>query len=548
LLDGLDEVESGARKECINAINNYRQVHPLVHVVVCCRITDYLSLPTKLRLLNAVVIQPLTQEQIDTYLENIGDRKEALHEALQKDADLRELTTTPLMLTILMFAFRTMPLDKISALSSFEAKREQVFAAYVQHMLKRRGASNRYTPQQITHWLTYLARQMKRQSQTVFYIEQMQPDWLPKKWQRYLYRALTGALLGGLLGGLFLWPALYLFGRLVPYLIPNFFNPYGYLSILVSVSVIGLVIGSLVGLVIGLSRRKTTAIRTADVITWSWANAFRAFIISMVSGSFGFLIAISLGNSTFIVFFLLIIVLFGGILSALASRFPRRKAHQHTHIVPYQGIWSAFGRGMLIGLITAGLTLTAYTLFLNSILSLFSPDTLFIYIYSVIIACISGVMIGIIFSISTSQLDTRNSIKPNQGIWRSAFNGGRVLLIIVFIVLFIIGMYLIALLHEYTINNQQNHTAFIFDQIIAGAILGLMIGTFFGLLNGGMACIKHMMLRLFLWRARAIPWNYVGFLDYAAERVFLCKVGGGYIFLHRLLLDYFASLEATPTS
>jgi hypothetical protein len=39
------------------------------------------------------------------------------------------------------------------------------------------------------------------------------------------------------------------------------------------------------------------------------------------------------------------------------------------------------------------------------------------------------------------------------------------------------------------------------------------------------------------------PLNYVRFLDYAAGRIFLRKVGGGYIFVHRLLLEYFASLE-----
>ena len=39
-----------------------------------------------------------------------------------------------------------------------------------------------------------------------------------------------------------------------------------------------------------------------------------------------------------------------------------------------------------------------------------------------------------------------------------------------------------------------------------------------------------------------MPWNYAAFLDYAAGRVFLRKVGGGYIFVHRMLLEYFAAL------
>ena len=45
-----------------------------------------------------------------------------------------------------------------------------------------------------------------------------------------------------------------------------------------------------------------------------------------------------------------------------------------------------------------------------------------------------------------------------------------------------------------------------------------------------------------------MPWNVVPFLDYATERIFLRKVGGGYIFVHRLLLEYFASLKQNETS
>jgi hypothetical protein len=50
-----------------------------------------------------------------------------------------------------------------------------------------------------------------------------------------------------------------------------------------------------------------------------------------------------------------------------------------------------------------------------------------------------------------------------------------------------------------------------------------------------------------LWRNGSIPRNYARFLDYAAERILLRKAGGGYIFIHRLLLDYFSSL-GTPYS
>ncbi|HSG15395.1 MAG TPA: hypothetical protein VLE70_03605 [Anaerolineae bacterium] len=55
--------------------------------------------------------------------------------------------------------------------------------------------------------------------------------------------------------------------------------------------------------------------------------------------------------------------------------------------------------------------------------------------------------------------------------------------------------------------------------------------------------IKHFLVRTLLWLHRDLPWDAVRFLDYAGELIFLRKVGGGYIFIHRLLQQYFASLH-----
>jgi len=59
---------------------------------------------------------------------------------------------------------------------------------------------------------------------------------------------------------------------------------------------------------------------------------------------------------------------------------------------------------------------------------------------------------------------------------------------------------------------------------------------------GGIAFIQHYVLRWYLYRKGVMPRKYVPFLDYAAERILLRKIGSGYIFTHRLLLEYFASL------
>jgi hypothetical protein len=74
-------------------------------------------------------------------------------------------------------------------------------------------------------------------------------------------------------------------------------------------------------------------------------------------------------------------------------------------------------------------------------------------------------------------------------------------------------------------------------------VVGPFVSLFVGLQNGGIACLQHLILRFQLWRNRFAPWRYIPFLDYAAERIFLRKHGGGYIFIHGMLLEYFATLH-----
>jgi hypothetical protein len=80
------------------------------------------------------------------------------------------------------------------------------------------------------------------------------------------------------------------------------------------------------------------------------------------------------------------------------------------------------------------------------------------------------------------------------------------------------------------------------DVLCAGglALLG-WVGFFFGMEKGGYFLLNHYATRLLLWKKRVMPWNYLRFLDAAADRVLLNKAGASYMFLHRMLLDYFAA-------
>ncbi len=76
----------------------------------------------------------------------------------------------------------------------------------------------------------------------------------------------------------------------------------------------------------------------------------------------------------------------------------------------------------------------------------------------------------------------------------------------------------------------------------------LFIGLFGGvMLFGAWAVIQHYLLRLLLALERRTPMQYARFLDYAARLILLRKVGGGYQFIHRLLLEHFAERDASKT-
>ena len=74
--------------------------------------------------------------------------------------------------------------------------------------------------------------------------------------------------------------------------------------------------------------------------------------------------------------------------------------------------------------------------------------------------------------------------------------------------------------------------------LLFGIVIGLGVAMSFGLRD----VIHHYSLRYVLWRKGKTPWRYARFLDYATEQIFLRKVGGGYIFIHRLMMEHFAEL------
>jgi hypothetical protein len=79
--------------------------------------------------------------------------------------------------------------------------------------------------------------------------------------------------------------------------------------------------------------------------------------------------------------------------------------------------------------------------------------------------------------------------------------------------------------------------------LIFTGLFELSGGLFAFLWYGGQDVIQHYALRFIIYWEGDTPLRYADFLDYAVRLVFLQEDGGGYIFIHRLLLEHFAAMR-----
>ena len=177
LLDGLDEMDETARPACIAAINAYHQEH-LGPIVVCSRSVEYATAAAlqHLMLQSAVVVQPLTKEQVDAALVQVGKPFAALRQVFKTNSALRELATMPLMLNLLLLTYQSISPRHLPTQTS--KLQHKVVQDYVQRMVTQKGNNELYPLDRTCVWLSWLARQMRNHNQTVFYLEHLQPDWL----------------------------------------------------------------------------------------------------------------------------------------------------------------------------------------------------------------------------------------------------------------------------------------------------------------------------------------------------------------------------------
>jgi hypothetical protein len=84
--------------------------------------------------------------------------------------------------------------------------------------------------------------------------------------------------------------------------------------------------------------------------------------------------------------------------------------------------------------------------------------------------------------------------------------------------------------------------------LIVGVTIGVIGSLIFGLIVELYPVIQHYTLRFWLACSGIFPWKAAAFLEDSVARILLRRVGSGYSFTHRTLMDYFADLSTTTPS
>lgn len=542
-LDGLDELNLDLRIACVKAINSFLIESAPVGAVVSCRLKEYMMLPNDLKLkLNAAVkLLPLVDEQITQFLNRAGARLAGLKLAMEKNTALLMDARVPIKLMWMCSVFQDVPASEISSAhdATSSDRLNRLIKLYIEKQFKMAGKkaepvneniaiAQSYSEEETKQWLNWLAKGMLKHGHTVFMLEQIQPSWLMEQAQLNLYILVT-RIIWGIIGSALFWQlgefddALEIgvicgisFGLidLIRYsssyistgskvsTLRNYILCILLAGIIIAImplesgfeivllrSIIGGVVFGSIWASRSYQRDLHNEIQTVEQLSWSWEKAYRGGIVGCVAG-----IAVALPIA-------IIIILsngvdaeaIGGVIGGLLVMTFGSSSENRTQ----RTIIGALAGGIIGGVFE-------------------ELSSAFLFLVGLGIAgCLIGSLIG---GIKTRQI--QSDFVPNQRMQLTSHSG----------TFLGIGVWLIIVLVAPIMGSDM------------GFVYGFLSGLCVFLWYGGLDLIQHRILRLILYYEGYTPRDYVSFLDYTvSELSFMQKVGGGYSFSHRYLLEYFAS-------
>ena len=498
LLDGLDEVKHENRSKCIEAVNYFRRDHGLINIVVCSRNEEYAELKTHLAFSGAIGIQLLSQDQIAAYFKRFGSQLSGVRQILQKDTFLHEMAKTPLFLNIMSLAYHDMSAAEIPDSANMKVQRKHLFNTYIARMFNRPGRAKnvRFSQYDVIRLLSWLAKKMITYNQTPFLLERMHPDWLIEDDQLRAFKWTIGWIVG--IG-------------------------VGIISFLSSVSDLGMVVGLLVAILNGL-----------------FFGGVAVFISGMKSED--------------------ISKIFGKIFEKLGDE-------------DSEMIWDNSGADLRIKLYLIDSVTwdwqqakkwVGFCLIIGSIFGLISGlvNGTVLWLFSmrsigVGVSFVFGLAMGICYGWIYGMVGILISGLKVRQVDRVTRPGEKLLFFFRNFVFVGLGFGLTGMISFQLLNSLKN---WLVSTFMVGAPLGiwsswiingstgelliwLSLGVVFGLIFGGYTLLQHYILRLILALYHLLPLRLIPFLDHCVDLIFLRRVGGGYIFVHRLLMEHFAEMD-----
>lgn len=482
LLDGIDEIDATHQESCIKAIESFHK-ETLTKLVVTCRTERYEELSTRLEVDKAIELQALTDSQVISYLKATGTITPETQETMRADAGLWGLLQSPLVLSIVVLAYRNGPMVTLETSGNRQQRMTGLFSAYLTQMLAHR--TGRHTRHRMLRWLTSIARSMRDHHLSEFNLDRLQPELLTTATQRQLAKIGPAVIAGTIVG-------------LADGTIYSLLR--GPDDGVVNGIAWGLFFGLFVGIRIpsAVSNRRRLWLRTSR---GALGGLFLALIFWLLSSS---------ADARFAG---LVFAMSFGLLADLRKAEPVEVARRS---------WTKTGLGAVSGIIGGAIIGLLYSRSYG-----LADGTTNSLVFASSFAAACGIIAGLVNGLVPELIEKR--ARPNEGIHRSARRA-----LALGLPAGIVSGIIFALVFE--------RTSGMMDGIGQGLRDGLIVGLAVALFYGGLACLQHISIRGILVCYRQAPVDYVRFLDEATDRLIMRRTGSGYIFTHGLLLKYIADL------
>ncbi len=486
LLDGLDEVKQELRSQCVSQINNFCE-NTIHSVVVCSRINDYKSLNTKLNFSTQVVLQPLNIEQIQGYLNHVdkNNQYQALRQLINTDTEFQELVNTPFMLNVSVLAYQGKKTEDIKQLNTITEHRNYILDEYIIRTLQ---IPNEYTEKQNLTWLHNLSSIMYKNSLSVFSFLDVGSKILTKISHKVIYSVSS------------------IFVIYILCLFTLTYNNFQMDILDISTQIICIILSILITLI-----NQSIKLKTLQMFSFK-SMVFSIFQLMTILLLFSYILDIN-GGIIQIIFILglILFIIIANILMIYLLIFD--KDNNFMSFLPNDWavililIFLLLVLPLLIKISKQSIGSNSF----NNFISVFKSFFLF------------GVVGGIAHSITyafSGKVNNTNLVPTIKTHMHAFF----VNVFFVFFCFCVIGVF------------QKRD----FNTVIT--IEMLLMAFYFVFLIYSVDLVKYAVLKTVIKIFNIFPFDIENFLNYSTKNIILRQVGNGYIFIHRLLLEHFASL------